>query len=138
MRITVLKKDYLALISTQTRQIVPPALSITVHRLSGPAEFHRAADVRGFRLVVVPAHRIGDATQHRMKYWAVQALIVVGYDQLPIGLYIVDILFVGAEIAHTPSAELLREICQLPCEGFRPIRQIQEDVSVPDVSVHGM
>src|SRR3984957_8144786 len=131
-------KDCLTLRFAETWKVIPAPLPVTCHRLCCAAEFHRAADVGGLRLVVVSAHGIGDAAQHGMKYRTVQALIVVRDDQLPIGLHIVDILFECAQIAHPPGTEFLRKICQLRRKRFRLRCQIQEDVSVPHFSVHCM
>ena len=72
-----------------------------------------------------------------MQVWAVQALVVILDNQLPVGLDVVDDPSSQAEILHAPGAELAGKVGEL----FRqPVRrsgrmtiEVEEEVSVPDL-----
>jgi hypothetical protein len=66
---------------------------------------------------------------------AVQALVVVLDDQLPVRLHVVDDPMPATELLHLPRTELVREIRQLGGQRRGRTGHVEKDVAVPHVGV---
>jgi hypothetical protein len=72
-----------------------------------------------------------------MERRAVQTLVVILNDQLPVGLHVIHDPMRDDEIAHSPGRELFRESGKLVAERRSAIRKIDEDEAVPHVRPNG-
>src|SRR4029077_16773232 len=73
-----------------------------------------------------------------MQVGAMQALVVVLNDQLPVGPDVVHDSLPDPKIPHTPGTKLVRQVTKLCGKRLRIGPQVDEDVAVPDLRVHSM
>src|SRR5205823_10296597 len=70
-----------------------------------------------------------------MQHWAVQALVVIQQNQLPVRLDLVFNSSVETQFPHAPVRELLSQTIQLLRKWPWVFTQVNEDVTVPEVAM---
>src|ERR1700682_910079 len=74
--------------------------------------------------------------ERRVQQRAVQALVIVLNNELPVGLHFVNDPPVQTQIAHTPWREFLWQFRELLFQRLRVPAQMQEDVAIPDAGAY--
>jgi hypothetical protein len=105
--------DHGSLLGIQTRQVIAPPNAVEGHGFHAFAEPHAAADIVGRGRLIVRAQVIRQAVQRGMHRRAVQALVVILDDQLPVSLDVVDDPLVELELAHPPRREFVWQLAEL-------------------------
>jgi len=118
------------------RQARHGALAVHRQRLHAGPQVHAPAQVGRLRRLVVAAHVVRMLVEQRMRDRAVQALGVVLEDQLPVALQVVDLALDELEVGHAPARELRVHAGQVLRERDRVLRQVDEDMAVPDRGGH--
>src|SRR5581483_11690286 len=122
------------LLRVEARQIVAPANAVESHGFSARFKSHTPTDVVGSRHLVVRPQIVRQTVEPKMHQRAMQTLVVIGNDQLPIRLHIIDDALIQLELAHAPGRKLFRQLAELREKRGPVRREIQKDVAVPHVA----
>src|SRR5204862_6059889 len=98
------------IIRAQSGKVVAAQPTISTHCLGTALKLHGAADVSAPRWIILARKLVADGIERWMQDRAVQALVVVEHDQLPICLHRVCNLSIGSQFRHSPILELVRQI----------------------------